>query len=94
MFRREVLTGIVMGALVAAVFMPFGTLLWGAEVAAAVALALFASCAVATGVAMTLPWLFVRFGFDPAFGSGPLSTVIQDLLSVVISLAITVALLS
>jgi len=40
-----------------------------------------------------LPWLFNRFGFDPAFGSGPLATVIQDLLSVVIYLAIATAML-
>jgi Mg/Co/Ni transporter MgtE len=30
-----------------------------------------------------LPWLLDRLGFDPAFGSGPLATVVQDLLSVV-----------
>jgi magnesium transporter len=34
-------------------------------------------------VAMILPWGFQRVGADPAFGSGPLSTVIQDLLSIV-----------
>jgi magnesium transporter len=39
-----------------------------------------------------LPWLLNRFGFDPAFGSGPLATVIQDLLSVIIYLAIATAL--
>jgi magnesium transporter len=33
---------------------------------------------------MVLPWLFDRFDVDPAFGSGPLATVIQDLLSIVI----------
>jgi magnesium transporter len=37
--------------------------------------------------------LFNRLGFDPAFGSGPLATVIQDLLSVVIYLAIATAML-
>ena len=52
--------------------------------AAAVALALFASCSIATLVAMALPSLFQRLGTDPAFGSGPLATVVQDLLSIVI----------
>jgi magnesium transporter len=33
---------------------------------------------------MTLPWAIQRFGKDPAFGSGPLATVIQDLLSILI----------
>ncbi|MGH8834625.1 MAG: magnesium transporter, partial [Actinomycetes bacterium] len=35
-----------------------------------------------------LPWLFHRLGKDPAFGSGPLATVIQDLLSIAIYLVI------
>jgi len=53
-----------------------------------VALALFASCPIATLVAMALPWLFQRLGADPAFGSGPLATVIQDLLWIAVYLAI------
>lgn len=44
--------------------------------------------------AMTLPWLLVRLGADPAFGSGPLATVIQDLLSIVIYLVICRAIVS
>jgi magnesium transporter len=31
-----------------------------------------------------LPWLFARLGYDPALGSGPLATVIQDVLSILI----------
>jgi magnesium transporter len=33
---------------------------------------------------MALPWMFHRLGRDPAFGSGPLATVVQDLLSIAI----------
>lgn len=40
--------------------------------------------AAATVVAMLLPWALDRLGKDPAFGSGPLATVIQDLLSILI----------
>jgi magnesium transporter len=87
--RRELLTGLALGAVVAAVFLPFAWLVWGdARVAATVALALFAGCSIATLVAMLLPWGFHRLGRDPAFGSGPLATVIQDLLSIAIYLAI------
>jgi magnesium transporter len=53
-----------------------------------VSLALLAACAVATLVAMSLPWLMTRLGRDPAFGSGPLATVVQDLLSLVLYFAI------
>lgn len=37
---------------------------------------------------MSLPWALARAGMDPAFGSGPLATVIQDLLSLAIYLAV------
>ena len=66
-------------------FLPFALAVWGEPtVAAVVALSLFASCSIATAVALTLPSLLHRLGHDPAFGSGPLATVIQDLLSLLI----------
>ena len=59
---------------------------WGdADLVAAVALALFTAWSIATLIAMSLPWLLHYLGKDPAFGSGPLATVIQDLLSVLIN---------
>lgn len=42
---------------------------------------------------MTLPWLLDAAGLDPAFGSGPLATVIQDLLSILIYFFIARAIL-
>ena len=82
---RESVTGVLLGLLFALVGYPAVVLLWGApEVAAAVAIALFAASSVATLVAMLLPWILHRLGRDPAFGSGPLATVVQDLLSIVI----------
>jgi magnesium transporter len=90
-FKRELITGAVTGALVGLAFLPFVLIGWGdVDVAGGVALALFASCSIATIVAMTLPWLLQRLRLDPAFGSGPLATVIQDLLSIVAYLAIAV----
>jgi magnesium transporter len=87
--RRELLTGLIIGVLIGLAFLPFALLGWGNEqVAVAVALALVAACSIATLVAMGLPLLFQRFGADPAFGSGPLATVIQDLLSILVYLAI------
>jgi magnesium transporter len=91
--RTELITGAIMGAVVGAAFVPFALIGWGdGGVAAAVGLALFASCAISTVVAMALPWAFQRFGADPAFGSGPLATVIQDLLSIAVYLAIALPL--
>jgi magnesium transporter len=89
MYRRELVTGLLIGFALAAAFVPIGMALWGrADITAAVAIALLAACSTATAVAMTLPWLLNRRGHDPAFGSGPLATVIQDLLSLVIYLVV------
>ena len=86
---RELLTGVIIGLAIGGAFFPFALVAWDdAQVAAAVALALVASCSIATVVAMALPWMFQRLGTDPAFGSGPLATVIQDLLSITVYLAI------
>jgi magnesium transporter len=91
--RRELLTGIWLGLIVGALFYPFAFLIWDdGDVALTVALAMFASCSIATTVAMALPFGLRRLGFDPAFGSGPLATVIQDLLSILIYFAIAVPL--
>jgi magnesium transporter len=92
--RREVYTGLLVGVTLAAVFFPIGLWRWGdASMVTAVALAILAACATASAVALTLPWLLNRLGLDPAFGSGPLATVIQDLLSVIIYLRIATAML-
>ncbi len=89
---RELVTGVVAGVILGVLFLPVGMLIWGdAPVVVTVALALAAACSVANAVALVLPWLLGRMGIDPAFGSGPLATVIQDLLSIVIYLSIAVA---
>jgi magnesium transporter len=86
---RELATGLFAGLLIGGVFMGFATVVWGdVAVAATVALALVAGCSTATIVAMALPYAFQHFGIDPAFGSGPLVTVIQDLLSIAVYLAL------
>jgi magnesium transporter len=89
--RLEALTGAVVGLLLGvltfgAVWLVLGSL----ALALAVALSLLAACCVATLVAGALPWFLHRRGKDPAFGSGPLATVIQDLLSLVIYFAVAV----
>ena len=89
--RREVTSGFAIGVAIALAFFPFVLVVWGDQpVALAVSIALFASCSLATMVAMLLPWLLQRLGMDPAFGSGPLATVIQDLLSITVYFAVAV----
>lgn len=88
-FRRELASGLVLSALIALVFLPVALLGWGDDgVALGVALALFGSSVAATLVAIALPWAFQRLGSDPAFGSGPLATVLQDILTIAIYFAV------
>jgi magnesium transporter len=92
--RREVITGLIVGAILGALMFPVILLIWGdAAVAAAVALAVVGASGIATLVALALPWLLQRLNRDPAFGSGPLATVVQDLLTIVLYFAIVAAVL-
>jgi magnesium transporter len=89
---RELLSGLVIGSSLALVIYPFIFWRWGSqEVAAGVSLSMLAACSTATVAAMVFPWFFDRIGLDPVFGSGPLATVVQDLLSILLYFAITSA---
>ena len=78
-----------MGATLAAIALPAVWLAFGElPLAVAVAGALLTAGGVATTVGLLLPWLLWRTGRDPAYGSGPLATVIQDVLSILIYLTI------
>jgi magnesium transporter len=82
---RELLTGLVIWAALGLIACVLVWWRWEErELAVTVAVSLLAACSTATIAAMTLPWLLDRLGLDPAFGSGPLATVVQDLLSIVI----------
>ena len=55
-----------------------------ARLAAAVGAAVAAGGAVASGLGVAFPWLLARAGKDPALGSGPVATIVQDVLSLLI----------
>lgn len=91
--RREMASGVVLSLVVSAVFLPIAWIGWGdPDIALGVALALFASSLVSTLVAIAIPLGFQRLGKDPAFGSGPLATVLQDLLTIALYFGIAVPL--
>ncbi len=80
---REVVTGGLLGLTLGGLAFPLVWAGWGdIQIAASVAVAMFAASVIATCVALLLPWILHRLGKDPAFGSGPIATVIQDLLTV------------
>jgi magnesium transporter len=44
---------------------------------------------LATTIGLLLPWFIQKMGRDPAFGSGPLATIIQDILSIFVFLLLS-----
>jgi magnesium transporter len=86
---KELVTGLLIGVCVSLVFFPFCLVLYrDVSLAVAVSIALLVSSTIASVVALMLPWILTARGKDPAFGSGPISTVIQDLLSIAIYLVL------
>jgi magnesium transporter len=86
---REIITGVLVGAGLGSALFPLVWWRWGdAQVAIAVSLAVFVACSAANAIALALPLLMRALRTDPAFGSGPLATVTQDLLSILIYLVI------
>jgi magnesium transporter len=92
--RRELLTGLSLGVVLG--LLAFPAIAWwvGPQVALTVAISIWAASTVAAGVAMALPWAFSKSNIDPAFGSGPLATVVQDLLSIAIYFAVATVVFS
>lgn len=81
----ELRTGLLIGAVLALLAFPMVWLAFAdLRLALAVTLALGCASIVATVLGLVLPWLLGRFGSDPAYGSGPLATIVQDLLSLLI----------
>jgi magnesium transporter len=90
----EIATGILIGLPLGAlaflgIWLVFGEL-W---LAAGASAALFAASTLASAFGLVLPWLLARAGTDPAFGSGPVATIIQDVLTIVIYFAIMVGII-
>jgi magnesium transporter len=84
----EVRTGLIIGAVLAVAAL-LGVWSWhqDARLALAVSASLFTASLTASLSGFALPWAIARGGHDPAYGSGPLATIVQDLLSLTIYFA-------
>jgi magnesium transporter len=81
----EMRTGLVLGLVLGGLALALTWVAFGQpRLAWAVALALAAACTLAALLGLLLPWLIGRIGLDPAYGSGPLATIIQDVLTLLI----------
>lgn len=90
---QEMLTGILIGVTLAGLAYPFLVWNWDVNLALAISLSLLAACSTATIIALVLLVLFNVLDIDPAFGSGPIVTVIQDVLSIAIYFLIVTAIM-
>jgi len=92
--RREASLGLLIGLTIGgAAWMGLWLLDGRGHLAVVVALTILCSSIIATLIASLLPWILDRMGFDPAMASGPVATVLQDLLSVAIYLGIAAAII-
>jgi magnesium transporter len=85
----ELRTGMLIGATLGLVSFPAVVLAFGdLRLAGAVAVAIFVAGSLAAAIGLLFPWVLARLGRDPAYGSGPVATVIQDILSLLVYFAV------
>ncbi len=94
LLKDELVVGMAIGASLGLisfilVFVAFGD----GILSLAVGLAVLGGGTVSAMVGFGLPWVFKRFGSDPALGSGPICTIIQDVSSLLIYFVLVGALI-
>lgn len=83
--RTGMLIGVVLGlASFVPVFVAFGDV----RLAGAVATSIFAAGSIASAIGLLLPWALAHLSIDPAYGSGPVATIVQDILSILVYFAV------
>jgi len=92
---KEAVINLVLGTLLSALI-ALVTYLWLQSLAVTLILSIsiFLTVAITVIVAIVLPYIFFRLGKDPAVASGPLATVIRDIMSLLIYLAVATMVLS
>lgn len=94
LLQDELVIGMAIGAslgLISSilVFVAFGD----GALSLAVGLSVLGGGMVSAVVGFALPWVFMRFGSDPALGSGPICTIIQDVASLFVYFVLVSALI-
>ena len=95
LLQNELVIGIAIGASLGLISYFLVLAAFGDGILAlTVALAVFGGGTVSALVGFGLPWAFNKFGTDPALGSGPICTVIQDVSSLLIYFVLVGALIA
>lgn len=85
LLRDELIIGLAVGTSLGFIsFILVYITLGDGALSLAVALAVLAGGTVSAVVGFGLPWAFKHFGSDPALGSGPICTIVQDVSSLLI----------
>lgn len=85
LFAAEFRTGLLLGTVLSALAFPLVLAKFGdLRLALAVAMALAIASMLASVLGLAMPALLQRMGADPAYGSGPIATIVQDVLTLAI----------
>ena len=85
LLAAELRTGMLIGAALGLTALPLILFTFGdVRLAAAVSTSIFVAGSMASAIGIALPLLLARKGLDPAYGAGPVGTVIQDVLSILV----------
>lgn len=84
-FLKEMKVGFII-AFISGLFLALVTFFWKGDpiLGLIVGLSLLIACFVAVLIAVVIPLFLRRLKFDPAVGSGPFSTILRDILSLII----------
>jgi magnesium transporter len=91
--RREIVVGVLLGLMLAAVGFPIVTVLFGSDMGIIVASTLLVICTWSSFAGGMLPLLAKRLGIDPAVVSAPLITTLVDATGLIIYFLIAQAVL-
>lgn len=81
----EAATGGLIGVSLAAIaFCGVGLAFGDLRIAVGVAITITVAGALASVLGLMLPWALSRLDLDPAFGSGPIATIVQDVLTLLV----------
>jgi len=93
-FFRQAFIVMILSAILAGLFYTGGLVFYhNHTISLVVALALFCASLSSLVTGLIIPYLFAKIKLDPANASGPIATIIQDILSIIIYFAIATALI-
>lgn len=81
----ELGVGFLIGLILSILYLPFAFLMFNdIKLALTVSSSILFAGTIASIVGMMFPWILNYFKIDPAFGSGPIATILQDILSILV----------